>query len=352
MLLIPLALARMGIKWALVAGLVALVVRYVSFWCGGVYGMDSLYFFAILVHGIIFGFFFVGGQIYVDKKAPSEIRAQAQGFMFLITFGIGMVAGNFINASLIEKNSTITEAVAENYVMPGTVTENLLPIDNAVVDNVRFYNKVLSGIEIEMLNAVITKNQVTIDRLNKEAGVGTEVDGSMVVSIDPSDSALQSGTLADLPGSKASEKMTFSAMVYLPVEEGLAEDAKPAKLTGTIFTMGGDSSIKVGVEDDLLYFSAGEKIIAQRIPMPRGVDKDKNPQKVFVTATFDGKDMRLYTQGKIYRRYDWDPIWKITTIFSVILLAAFLVLFRDKLDQPGSEAAKKAVKEISEEEIV
>ena len=58
MLLIPLALARMGIKWALVAGLIALVVRYVAFWCGGVYGMDSLYFFAILVHGIIFGFFF------------------------------------------------------------------------------------------------------------------------------------------------------------------------------------------------------------------------------------------------------------------------------------------------------
>jgi hypothetical protein len=138
----------------------------------------------------------------------------------------------------------------------------------------------------------------------------------------------------------------------LPVEEGLAEDAKPKPLSGTIFTMGGDSSIKVGLENDLLYFSAGEKKIAQRIPMPRGVDDDGNPKKVFVTATFDGKDMRLYTQGKIYRRYDWDPIWKITTIFSVILLAAFLVLFRDKLDKPSEAAVKEAVKEVAEEEIV
>ncbi len=243
MLLIPLALARMGIKWALVAGLVALVVRYVSFWCGGVYGMDSLYFFAILVHGIIFGFFFVGGQIYVDKKAPPEIRAQAQGFMFLITFGIGMVAGNFFNASLIEKNSTVTEPVAENYVMPDTVNDNMLTIDNAVVDNVSFYDKELSGIDIEMLNARITKNQVTIDRLNKEVGIGTGTNGSVVVELmDPRDSALHSGTLAGLPGAKAAEKMTFSAMVYLPIEDGLEEGQKPAPLTGTIFAMGGGDS--------------------------------------------------------------------------------------------------------------
>jgi len=353
MLLIPLALARMGIKWALVAGLIALVVRYIAFWCGGLFDMTWLYFIGILVHGVIFGFFIVGGQIYVDKKASPEIRAQAQGFMFLVTFGVGMVLGNFFSSYLIDSYSTITEPVVENYTMPDTVNDDMLTVENAVVDNVRFYDKALSGIEIEMLNAVITENQVTIDRLNKEAGVGTEVgDGSVVYSIDQSKSALFSGDLAGLPGEKAAEQMTFSAMVYLPVEEGLAEDAKPAPLTGTIFAMGGDSSIKVGVKDDLLYFSAGEKEIVQRIAMPRGEDKNGNPQKVFVTATFDGKDLRLYTQGKIYRRYDWDPIWKITTIISAILLGAFIVLFRDKFDKPGKEAVKEAVTEVAEEEIV
>ena len=108
MLLIPIALARIGIKWAMLTGLAALLVRYIAFWCGGVYDMQWLYFIAILVHGIIFGFFFVGGQIYVDKKAPPEIRAQAQGFMFLITFGIGLLLGNFFNGSLITKYSTET----------------------------------------------------------------------------------------------------------------------------------------------------------------------------------------------------------------------------------------------------
>lgn len=101
MLLIPLALARMGIKWALITGLVAQLVRYVAFWCGGLYDMQWLYFIAILVHGIIFGFFIVGGQIYVDKKATAEIRSQAQGLLFLITFGIGCLLANYINDSLI-----------------------------------------------------------------------------------------------------------------------------------------------------------------------------------------------------------------------------------------------------------
>ena len=103
MLLIPLALARMGIKWALLAGLVALVVRYAAFLCGGLYDQTWLYFIAILVHGIIFGFYFVGGQIYVDKKAPPEIRAQAQGFLFLATFGIGSLLANFFMGELLTR---------------------------------------------------------------------------------------------------------------------------------------------------------------------------------------------------------------------------------------------------------
>jgi len=118
MLLIPLALARIGIKRAMLIGLFALLVRYVAFLCGGMLGQTWLYFVAILVHGIIYGFFFVGGQIYVDKKAPKEIRAQAQGFMFLVTLGVGLLAGNFFNGWLIARYTTesvIAGAVSKVY---------------------------------------------------------------------------------------------------------------------------------------------------------------------------------------------------------------------------------------------
>ena len=58
------------------------------------------------MHGLIFGFFYVGGQVYVDKKAPPEIRAQAQGLIVLICFGVGMLLGTFVNVKLIEHYTT------------------------------------------------------------------------------------------------------------------------------------------------------------------------------------------------------------------------------------------------------
>jgi nucleoside transporter len=108
MLLVPLAIARIGIKWTMVVGLVATLIRYLAFLSGGMFNYTWLYFVAILVHGIIFGFFFVGGQVYVDKKAPKEIRAQAQGLIVLICYGLGMLVGNFFNGKLISHYMTET----------------------------------------------------------------------------------------------------------------------------------------------------------------------------------------------------------------------------------------------------
>jgi nucleoside transporter len=106
MLLVPLALLRLGVKWTMVAGLGALAIRYFALWIGVAADQTFLYYIAILVHGIIFGFFFVGGQVYVDKKAPPEIRAQAQGLIVLICFGVGMLVGTFVNVELIERYTT------------------------------------------------------------------------------------------------------------------------------------------------------------------------------------------------------------------------------------------------------
>jgi nucleoside transporter len=107
MLLVPLSLARLGVKWTIVIGLAGLVARYIIFWAGGVYDQTLLYYMAILIHGVIFSFFFVGGQVYVDKKAPAEIRAQAQGLIGLLCFGIGWLVGNFFNAALIDKYTVV-----------------------------------------------------------------------------------------------------------------------------------------------------------------------------------------------------------------------------------------------------
>ncbi len=101
MLLVPIALTRYGAKWAITAGLAMLLVRYAAFLAGGALGQAWLYYIAILVHGAIFGFLIVGGQVYVDKKAPPEIKNQAQGLVGLLLFGVGMFVGTKFNVMLI-----------------------------------------------------------------------------------------------------------------------------------------------------------------------------------------------------------------------------------------------------------
>ena len=106
LMLTPLLLAKAGVRWAMFLGLGALLLRYLAFFAGGLFDMRILYFLAILIHGAIYGLFFVGGQIYINKKAPKEMQAQAQGFIFLATFGIGLLVGNFVNGALISKYMT------------------------------------------------------------------------------------------------------------------------------------------------------------------------------------------------------------------------------------------------------
>ena len=103
LLLIPIAIKKFGLRKVMLFGLVALVVRYLSFYAGGVINQSWMFYIGILVHGLIFGFFYVGGQIYIDKKAPAELKSQAQGFIFLVTFGAGLLVGNFISSEIIEK---------------------------------------------------------------------------------------------------------------------------------------------------------------------------------------------------------------------------------------------------------
>lgn len=101
MLLIPLTIKKFGLRKVMILGLFAMLVRYTALYLGGVVNQQWLIYFGILVHGLIFGFFYVGGQIYIDKKTPDELKAQAQGFIFLMTFGLGLLVGNLIDGKII-----------------------------------------------------------------------------------------------------------------------------------------------------------------------------------------------------------------------------------------------------------
>jgi hypothetical protein len=109
MLLVTVAMRKFGVKWSIVAGLVAMVVRYGAYYLGAGDLLAPVYV-GILVHGIIFGFFIVGGQVFVGKSAPADMQGQAQGFYGLMTFGFGSLIGTFANDKLINTYTSRNDA--------------------------------------------------------------------------------------------------------------------------------------------------------------------------------------------------------------------------------------------------
>ncbi len=93
MLLMPLFFVRLGVKWMLLIGMFAWVLRYGLFAGAAGNGVLWMIMGGILLHGICYDFFFVTGFIYVDKQASKKIRGQAQGLLVLITQGLGMLIG-------------------------------------------------------------------------------------------------------------------------------------------------------------------------------------------------------------------------------------------------------------------
>jgi len=93
MLLIPFFFRKLGVKMMLLIGMGCWVLRYVLFSIGAPDQIMWMLLMAIALHGICYDFFFVTGFIYTDKKAPAEVRGQAQSLLVFLTQGLGMFFG-------------------------------------------------------------------------------------------------------------------------------------------------------------------------------------------------------------------------------------------------------------------
>jgi nucleoside transporter len=94
MALVPFFLARLGVKKMLLVGMLAWALRYALF--GLMPSSGAMLVLGIVLHGICYDFFFVTGQLYTDRVAPKGIRTSAQAMVGLLTYGAGMLVGNYV----------------------------------------------------------------------------------------------------------------------------------------------------------------------------------------------------------------------------------------------------------------
>jgi len=96
LLLLPWFLARFGVKWVVIIGMFAWVLRYGLFAIGASGPATGIILIGIVLHGFCYDFVYIAGQIYLDKMAPVTVRAQAQGLFVLVSYGIGQGLGTLI----------------------------------------------------------------------------------------------------------------------------------------------------------------------------------------------------------------------------------------------------------------
>jgi nucleoside transporter len=111
-------IAKLGYKKAIAIGIAAMTARYLAFYWGVVSDVYAWYIVGVLFHGVIFGLFFVGGQMYTDIKSPLELRSQAQGMISFMLMGVALLLGNFICGKLISSNTIIDASGVVSYNWP------------------------------------------------------------------------------------------------------------------------------------------------------------------------------------------------------------------------------------------
>ena len=102
MLVMPFFFKRLGVKKMILIGMAAWVARYLLFAYGNNDALVWMFYVGIILHGICYDFFFVTGQIFVDKRAPKHLQNSAQGLITFATYGLGFYIGTLASGKIVD----------------------------------------------------------------------------------------------------------------------------------------------------------------------------------------------------------------------------------------------------------
>ena len=128
MIFLAFILSKFGFKKVILFGAISWIIRCLMLSEAAV-SENYLYYVigALLLQGLCWDFFFTAGDIYIDRKASTDIKAQAQGLRFIVSngFGVFMAASvcGFINNRIVTEETMPQAAVQwqEFWIYPAVV---------------------------------------------------------------------------------------------------------------------------------------------------------------------------------------------------------------------------------------
>ncbi len=101
MAILPLCVARFGLKWVLVIGMSAWAARYFIFTLAGF----QFALIGLLCHGMAYAFLYVAAYMFGDRVAPAHLKASVQSLLAFLLLGIGQVASGYLFGFQIDRNA-------------------------------------------------------------------------------------------------------------------------------------------------------------------------------------------------------------------------------------------------------
>ncbi len=96
--LLPWLLRRLGMKATLMLGIFAWLARFLSLALGPPLWLAVA---GTLMHGVGIACFTVGGQVFLDGRAPGHLRASAQALLLVATSGFASFLGNLLAGEMV-----------------------------------------------------------------------------------------------------------------------------------------------------------------------------------------------------------------------------------------------------------
>lgn len=109
LLALPWFFRHWAFRWIIFLGLFAWGIRYIAFAYAETSIGTGLIYFGIAVQGFAYGFTALAAQIWVDKQVSRSLRGTAQGFISLLTLGIGAFLGTYIAGETVSQ-FTLTDS--------------------------------------------------------------------------------------------------------------------------------------------------------------------------------------------------------------------------------------------------